>query len=449
MTKIIAVARNTISSAIRLKAATVFILLIFSLLPVMSIIITGDGTLKGKLQTFISYSTGLTSFLLCIFTIVVASHSLSYDIKRYLLFTVVTKPLKRYELFLGKILGVVILDLFLLIIFASLIYALTFGIIKYSKSSEGEIEKVKNELLTARASVQPKPLDIARIVDENWQQAKQEQERFKELNPIEVKQVLANELHLQSRSVPPGARRRWQFEGITPGSADKIFVQYKYEASITPPDSMIIGYWVIGDIRPMDLGQPVDIYDVARKDKIKTVYEISVGADKAAIDGHLDVIFENYYGNNTTVIFPDDGIKVLYRAGSFLSNFIRANMLIFCKLIFLAVLGISLSAWLSFPVVMLISFAVFFIGTISGFIIDSFGYVEGAGIVFKFIGSVIYLLPRFDGKYSPVNYLVNADLISLNFLGYVSLMQVAVQSGLAAVLGILIFNKREIAKVSA
>ena len=64
MRSIWAVATNTIKQAVRMKIAAVFIVLLIVLLPVMSVSMTGDGTLKGRLQTFVSYSLSLTSLLL-------------------------------------------------------------------------------------------------------------------------------------------------------------------------------------------------------------------------------------------------------------------------------------------------------------------------------------------------------------------------------------------------
>ena len=44
-----------------MKVAVVFGVMLLVLLPAMAVSITGDGTLKGRLQTFVSYSLSLTS----------------------------------------------------------------------------------------------------------------------------------------------------------------------------------------------------------------------------------------------------------------------------------------------------------------------------------------------------------------------------------------------------
>ncbi|MHC4665531.1 MAG: hypothetical protein ACYS9T_06180, partial [Planctomycetota bacterium] len=117
-----AVAINTIKQALRMKIAAVFIVLLIVLLPIMGFSMTGDGTLKGRLQTFVSYGLSLTSFLLCLLTIAVSIYSLTSDIVQRQIYTVLTKPIRRFQLLVGKLLGVILLDAALLVLFSAIIY---------------------------------------------------------------------------------------------------------------------------------------------------------------------------------------------------------------------------------------------------------------------------------------------------------------------------------------
>ncbi|HPS54122.1 MAG TPA: hypothetical protein PLP05_00855, partial [Sedimentisphaerales bacterium] len=124
MSRIWAVAVNTIRQILRLKIATAFVVMLFVLLPVMGFGMTGDGTLKGRLQSFVSYGLSLTSLLLCLLTIIASIYTLTSDIKNKQIYTVITKPIKRYQLIAGKLFGVVLLGSVMLLIFSSLIYAI-------------------------------------------------------------------------------------------------------------------------------------------------------------------------------------------------------------------------------------------------------------------------------------------------------------------------------------
>src|SRR4030042_2957264 len=138
MRSIWAVAINTLREAVRMKTAIIFIILLIVLLPLMGVSMTGDGTLKGRLQTFVSYSFSLTSFLLSLLTIVVSVYSLTSDIQQRQIYTVLTKPIRRFQLLLGKLLGIIMLDVVLLILFSAVIYAVIIYMPKFYKASQTE-----------------------------------------------------------------------------------------------------------------------------------------------------------------------------------------------------------------------------------------------------------------------------------------------------------------------
>lgn len=98
MRSIWAVAINTLRQALRMKIAVVFTLLLLIFLPALGFTVSGDGTLTGKLQTFISYGLSLVSLLLCLLTIVASVYTLSNDLVEKQIFTVLTKPIRRYQL---------------------------------------------------------------------------------------------------------------------------------------------------------------------------------------------------------------------------------------------------------------------------------------------------------------------------------------------------------------
>ena len=103
MRSIWAVATNTIKQAVRMKVAAVFLILLLVLLSAMGFSATGDGTLKGKLQTFVSYGLSLTSILLSLLTIIISIYTVTSDIEQRQIYTVITKPIRRFEFLLAKL----------------------------------------------------------------------------------------------------------------------------------------------------------------------------------------------------------------------------------------------------------------------------------------------------------------------------------------------------------
>ena len=449
-----AVARNTIAQAVRMKVAVIVIILLVILLPLMSVIMVGDGTLQGKLQTFASYGLSLTSLLLCLLTIAVSTYTLTNDIKRMEIHLVVTKPIRRFEILCGKLLGVVILDVLLLLVFASVIYFLTLFIPRLSEAGADELAKVKREFFTARVSLSA-DVDEEKI-DMLARQAYEKLERLRQLPETMTKDQILSELRgrerTQARAVEPGAQRVWEFDNVRPADPNEtLFVRYKYEVSVDPPDYRVYGAWLVGDYRQIQYGLgnwDSPVARIERSELIRQFHEFEVSAEVVAPDGYLALVFANNPYLNMTTIIPQE-VQVLLKTGSFTGNYIRVVVLILARLIFFAALGISVSTWLSFPVAILICTVVFFVGTISGFVVESFGVLEqGPSIIYSLtFRPILWLMPRLDGEFNPTQFVISAKVLSWQFLGQVYLIMVLVKSVLLLLFGMWIFSNREIAKV--
>jgi len=457
MRKIWAVATNTIRQALRLKVAAAFIVLLLVLLPVMGFTATGDGTLKGRLQTFVSYGLSLTSLLLSLLTIIVSIYTITSDIEQCQIYTVVTKPIRRYQLILGKVLGVIVLDVALLTLFAGIIYGVISVMPGFLKASAEERQAVDNEFYTARASLTPPVIDVRKEVDELYrslQQNDQLEALYPDFTHQEIMKQLTNRKRLEKRAVAVGQAIVWEFRNVRPTDPNQsLFIRFKYDVSVTPPDEQVYGDWRIGDLRGMlDPNSPqvsTPIGRQIRKDAVRTFRELEVPAGVVAQDGYLAVGYFNPPLNETVVIFPvEDGLEVLYKADTFTGNFIRAALLILCRLVFLACLGALAASFLSFPVAILFCLVIFLTGTTSGFVLDSFTYMsENISRVYSYtVKGVIQLLPQFD-KYNPTKFLVPARLMTWSFLGEVALVMVLIKASLLLVFALIIFSFRELAKI--
>jgi len=113
--RVFAVARNAIAEGIRTKIASGFALMILLAIPTFWFTASGDGTIKGQVQMFIAYSLGFTSFMLALLTIFFSCRSLSIEVSSRQIYSVVCKPIPRWQIIAGKLTGVILLDLGLLI----------------------------------------------------------------------------------------------------------------------------------------------------------------------------------------------------------------------------------------------------------------------------------------------------------------------------------------------
>ena len=453
MHRIWAVAINTVRQALRMRIAVIFTILLLVLLPLMGRSMTGDGTVKGQCQTFVSYGLSLTSMLLCLLTIIISVYVLSNDIKQRQIYTVITKPIRRYELVLGKLMGIIILDFMLLIFFGGIIYGITVYMpIHYGVTGEARTA-LDNEFFTARASLMPVEPDVTEETEQVYEKLKKSGQLPENALREKVMEWLEQQKKLEKRAAGPGEPIKWEFHNVRPmDSNDSLFVRFKFEAAAAPEDSEIYGRWIVGDYSAIAYGMQAqtEIFDEVHRYSVGTFHELKVPSYVVPADGHLAVAFVNAPANNTSVIFQlDDGMELLYEADTFTANFVRAGLMIFIRLIFLACLGVLASTFLSFPVAIMFCLVIFFVATFSGFVVDSFNYLgEGVGGVYTYtVTPLIKLLPQFD-KFNPTKFLVPGRLIGWSLLARAAGLIVCIKGPILLLLGLLIFSRRELARIT-
>lgn len=450
-----AVAKVTFDHAVRMKIAVVVFILLIILLPLMSMVLKGDGTLLGKLQTFTSYGLGLISLLLCVLTIAISTFTLSNDIKRKHIFLVITKPIRRWEVVLGKLLAIVLLNVILLTMFGGILYTCTLLIPRLTDVSEAEKLRAEAEFFTSRVGIQA-PLDEDKI-ERAAQKHYGELEARGELPENRSHNQIVNDLEglerMIAKKADPGEVKEWEFEKVRVTKQEDpntlLFVRYELQATAPPPDGKVFGVWRIGDLRQLEGGVKIEtpIYDIQQTDEVRVIREFAIPANAIAEDGYLGIAFYNHPNYNRATIILEE-FEILYQTDTFTENFLRAVLMILVRLTFLAVLGISLTTWLSFPVAILVCVFVFSVGLTNGFIleaIDSLGVT--AGMVYSIlVKPLLWLLPQFDGDFNPNGYIVDGRTIRWTFLATSAAITILVKGLLLLLFGMLIFSRREVAK---
>jgi len=451
-----AIAKNTLSQAIRMKVAVAVVVLLVILLPLMSVVMEGDGTLLGKLQTFVSYGLGLVSLLLCILTIAISTFALSNDLKRKHLFLVVTKPVHRYEVVAGKLLGVCILNVFLILIFGAIIYGLTLAIPFMVDADPMQHERVKAEFFTARTGLKVTydEDEMRKLAEQQFTLLKQTDQLPRDMDQNQALSELVAQQRMIAKSCPPGKKKQWDFDGVRFATAEDpntlIFVRYKFQATTMVPDDKIYGLWRIGDLRQLEKGTErlvTPIVYADRNETIRVYHEFAVPASVVAPDGFLAVEFFNSPSLNAATVVLEE-VEVLFHSGTFTGNYMRALLMIYVRLTFLAALGISLTTWLSFPVAILVCLVAFLAGTANSFIVDSFdGLGMAMGLLYTFtLRPLLWMIPQFDGNYNPSSYIINGRLIEWPFLSMTIITTLLIKAMVILLFGMWIFSRREIAK---
>jgi hypothetical protein len=448
---IFGVARTVIDEAIHMKIAVMFALLMLVLLPALPFVMGEDRPLHYRVQSFLSYGLMSVSFLLSAMTIFLSCATLSSEIEGKQIFTIATKPIGRGAFILGKWLGIVVLDAVLMAVAGLAIYGfIVFYMIKLPAQDMPDALALQQEVLVARVSSAPvEPENL----DENVQK---EYDELAKTNPeliekgggeYRTKSDIRNRRLVEWRSVSPGGKPQvYRFEGLQDAKRYGENLQLRYKASTSknvPGDELAVIVGINKQARPMKM--PIGSTQV-----IHINIERFVGPD-----GKLEVLVANPNPYAPTLTFTDKGIEILYTVDSFGRNLFRAVLVSWVRLGFLAMLGLMAATFLSFPVACLLTVMVFIIGLGSAFLLEavgSFSLKDNAvesilAEAMRTIGwSVATTLSKFS-EYSPNTNIVEGRLFSWGKVGEAFFWLGLVWTGGTAAVAVLIYGRRELARV--
>ncbi|MFQ5590834.1 MAG: ABC transporter permease [Phycisphaerae bacterium] len=350
MTQIWAVARQTISESLRMKIAVVFLLLLAMIVLGLPFSISGDSSLTGAVQSFLSYSLSATGVLLGMLTIFM-SRSLSDDLVHRQLFLVVTKPIPRWKLLMGKGLGMMTLD----VAFLSFSGLAIYGMVHYIRQTHPPIDdrldvhELENEVLVARHAIKCTPPDFTKPADIEFERNREQGSyaNVPDFDPNAEKERLSRKYEARWRVVPPLATRLFMFRNVLCDRSPDKTLQLRYKTNVTAyaPDEIFRALWRFGS---PEKGTPV--YEFRTRHVVDRYHTIRVPADAVAADHTLSVAFHNFnpfegdvHTRSMIEFRKGDEPEVLFVVGSFGWNLVRVLILIFCKLTFLCAVALLMA----------------------------------------------------------------------------------------------------------
>lgn len=461
MWRIWAVARHMIAEAIRMKVALIFIVLIVALLPILPFVVAGDGvTLTSRVQSFLAYSLGAVTFFLSILTLFLACGGLSGEIQNKQIFMIVSKPIPRWHFFLGKWLGIVVLDAALLGIAGLIIWGFTYYLSGGQATLPGDKERLNAEILTARAGSQVEMPDFS-VAADNWVRQRREDGAFDDLNEEEIKarrREYINQLQNNHLSLPGGQYRTYRFaKNLIVDRDAPGFLQLRFKPiSATGIDDEILQLmWQAGD--PNNPDTMTNTYTGEYiTDRFHTLVIPNYAINK---QGELYVHLANVDPYHSFT-FPDpDSIEILYSLGTFHWNLFRALCVILCRLAFIAVLGLLASSFLSFPVACTLCFLVLLVAISADYVQGSMEWAQkpqsflqqmfwGIGTAIQMITrTFVWIVPDFS-RHDPIGNMINGRVVPMKWIAVAFTELVVIKGTILGVLGMLVFSKRELAQVT-
>ena len=456
MQRIFAIAGLTWKAALRFKLFLVIAALLVLAVVGLPLIIKDDGTAQGFTQIILTYTLSAITALLGFSTLWLACGTLARDIEECQIQVVATKPIARWQIWLGKWLGIVSLNVVLLAISGGCV----FGLLQWraGKLPAAEQKILREQILVARGSAK-EPTDPAAIEAETERvlQERRKSSAVEKADLPEVRKQLREQVKAALQIVPPGYERSWKIK-LGPArdrlAGKPLQLRVKFNSAQKSESGTFGALWIAGDPpktkywrteRPMSLAPD-------------TFHEFEIPPDLFDANGVLTVTFVN--PNQTALLFPlEDGLEVLYPEGGFGPNFVLGLGIIFCWMALLAALGLMAASFLSFPVATFFALALLLVALSSGTLAESVasGSVaagnEETGQAGYSVADVV-LIPAFKGvlavinlveNYSPIDALSSGRSITWGKLGSAFAQVVLLVGGGFAVAGIFLFNRRELA----
>ncbi|MEW6253176.1 MAG: ABC transporter permease subunit [Planctomycetota bacterium] len=467
MKRVAAIARLTFAEGVRMRIVLGCLLILVFLVVRMPFTLRGDETLTGRLQNFLAYGLGALSLLLSVATIFFSCATLTTEIRERSLHLVLAKPVSRFEILLGKWLGINLLNVVIVAVCGVAIY----GFARYIKARPEQFSRDSRQLRdvvwTARAAATPVQPTTESGENELQAAARQKVRQLLDTAAIPKSEERAkyNELLVaelaQWRTIPPGYVNEYEFRNLRKPERDDTVMQVRYKARATPlsPDEMVLLGWQF-----LDPATGRELTPIVRTiERSSYVHHFLVQAAPIIRNGAARVRIFNLNAPQLgiSVYFDgDDSLQLLYRVGGFEPNYINARAMILLKLALLSAIGLFFSAFVSFPVACLCTGAFFLICAASPFILDAIGAhtqmmtpdVDPYGrfgpavrkLLVPFLESVF---PDFS-SYSGTQQIVNGEYIAWGRIGRTILRTLLYGGVLLLVPGWYIFERREIAQVT-
>ena len=324
------------------------------------------GTAEGLAQILLTYTLSAITVLLGIATLWLSCGTLARDVEDCQMQVVCTKPIARWQVWLGKWLGILALNALLLALSGAAVYMLLQW--RAQRLPAGEQAKLRSEIFVARAAAKERPADLtakAKELAAVWRTNHPDAQLS-----LEDSQQLSNLLLAAARSeveeVPSLFSRMWRINLSSLSARERSQpMQLRVKFNTGDPNAILPDvaptYHVVWRIGPPDSPSPQFLEEMLPPNSFQEI-DVSPLLDA---NGLLTVQCLN--DNKTSLFFPmEDGFEVLYRENTFGVNLARGLAVILCWLALLSAVGLASASFLSFPVAAFCSLAVLVVGLSAG-----------------------------------------------------------------------------------
>ena len=472
------IAKGLLLEASRTRLSLAFIGILLVLLPLIPYWLDPASPLRHRLQTMLSRSLGMTFTIAACLTVLLACATVAFEIRDRQMWQVMTKPVSKFGYLFGKWLGIVSLNATILCIagLSIFIYVQYLRTQPVASGMQGELDRlaVEEEVLTARLSAEPVFLELnAEQLNSRVDTIVDADPDLRDLDQIQIplRRKIRSEVQEQylasQRSIPPGNQGSYYQQTYT-------FTGLQEAKKMGAPIAFQYKFYIL-DSNEHELHKAGFVFneEPATRQTIQFVPTMThvtlIPPSFVDDEGVLKISIYNLYQppvgkeGRGSMSFDADGIKILYRVGEFESNFLRAMLVLWIKLAFLAAIGVSVATFLSFSVATLVTFTIFCSGLMAPWLAESlqlylppltrevdFGDISmviqwGFENTIRGIATFLVFMLRGFGEQQPTSQLVQGMFISWGSVVNGFLTIGVLWSGLAISIGTIVLRKRQLA----
>ena len=471
MKALFAIVKLTLRNAIR---SHVFQLLLLFLILCVALVPTtvGGSTATDFIRVSLLYSLSGVGTILSLSALWVGCHVMSADIDSYQLHMVVSKPVSRVTIWLGKYLGVLILHLVLMVFAAAAIYGVVIWRFQNEDFDEAERTRIQNEVLVGRRVYLPERRDYPTLAnkmkDEKIsKQIAEGRRRDPNVSPSEQERIFKEcfkKLIVEDSETAPGKTREWVFRGVPRNSARMLYLRFRpYVTKVRSEDQRDTQLWwfVYAPRRqqPSEAGAAEEnVGEAQRFPHFVTTEPLTLRAGEfheSRMPGNRDIVSpqgevrlgvvnldpkgdKQYYQ-------PPDGPKLLVEVTGFLGNYARAALVMALQLVLMTTLSCSFGGFLTLPTAVFVSICYLLSGFVSTFMTDEDYYVNGTmDRIGQWIARVILDVVVPLGRFDVTDLIADGELVEWALIWNITSSCLLIRALPLALFGIYFYWRREI-----
>lgn len=408
-----------------------------------------DGTPTGHVQLLLYYSLGFAGLMLSFAAVWAGAGAVAFDVENKLAPMLVCKPVHAWQLCLGKWLGLLFINGALLAAAGVLSgLALAWSIRGAAGWSDADRFRLAEEILVARRVINPEPEHLTEAIAARVADLRKKDKLPEGPLSAAVSAEIERDAQQEATTIAPGGRKTWFFNlQPTVTSGKPLSLRFRFEGSSVGPLEEVSALWEIAGANGNVLFRHKGEYAPGAVNTITIPFDV---ADAAA--GRMIVSYGNVEPRGApTVVFPlKNGISLHAYAGAFLPNYLRALLVMFCRLAILAAFGLSMGCCFSFPVASFVTFSLLLFAGIENWstLPAEIKPDDGIAIVWRW-PLVEYLLAGLDMiiaplyRLAPLSDLSAGLIISWDFV-LRSAGDVLLYAGVLLLVGAILFRRREL-----